>query len=251
MKKRVPRRRRMKKGGRKYNRVAGGRLQLKPYTFNFKPVSQAIISNLITPGAATIAPNAASVPLLSANFAIRSNSLSSTITSICDWTTTCTFALSDLANAASYSSVFDAYRINYVTVTLYYLNNTANAGSLSLMPTFYMYQDQDDILLPGSATIISGKQGVKKWQPTTNKTSYSFRMRPCVNTSVEGFSNNTLNAVIPSGPTWLDCVNPSIPHFGFKLYCQDWTAPGNAAALNVVRVSYNYNISFRSPLQNS
>jgi len=251
-KKRAPRRRRARKGARKYNRVPGGRLQLKPYTFNFKPEPQAIISNLITPGSASIAPSARQLPMLNANFALRSNTLSAAITTVTDWGVACSFALSDLTNFQNFVNMYDAYKINYVTVKLYYLNNFASVGSSSLMPTFYMYADQDDIVVPTSAIQIGGKQGVRKWQPTASKLTTTFKIRPVTNTTVEAVGSlSTANAVVPNTSLWLDCANASIPHFGFKMYCQDWSAQGNTSTFNVVRVAYTYNVSFRSPLQTS
>lgn len=241
-----------RKGARKYNRVPGGRLQLKPYTFNFKPEPQAIISNLITPGSVSIAPSARQLPMMNANFALRSNTLSPGITTVTDWAASCSFALSDLSSFQNFVNMYDAYKINYVTVKLYYLNNFASVGSSSLMPTFYMYADQDDIVVPTSAIQIGGKQGVRKWQPTASRLTTSFKIRPVTNTTVEAVGSlSTANAVVPNTSLWLDCSNASIPHFGFKIYCQDWSAQGNASTFNVVRAAYTYNISFRSPLQTS
>lgn len=252
-KKRAPRRRRANRKARLYSRVPGGALQLKPYTFSFKPQPQAVISNIITPGQVSIAPSSTQAPFNSTNFAIRSNTLSGAgLVNITDWAMACTFQLTDLQNYAAFAGMYDAYKINYVTVTLQYLSNTAGVGTNSLMPTFYLYADQDDVVVPVSASQISGKQGIKKWQPTANRTTKSFRIRPTTLSTVEGaIAASTVNASVPNKQLWLDCVDSSVPHFGCKLYCQDWLAAGSSTSLNIVRVHYTYNVSFRSPLVTS
>jgi hypothetical protein len=240
------------KRAKKYSRVPGGALQLKPYTFSFKPQPQSVISNLIAPGGVSISPSSTQAPFNSTNFALRSNTLSPAITTVTDWAMACTFQLTDLNSYAAFAAMYDAYKINYVTVTLQYLSNSAQTNSTSLLPTFYVYADQDDVVVPVSASQISGKQGIKKWQPTATKLMKSFRIRPTTLSTVEGaVSTSTVNANVPNKQMWLDCVDASVPHFGCKIYCQDWTAQGSTSALNVVRIHYTYNVSFRSPLVTS
>lgn len=241
------------KRAKKYSRVPGGALQLKPYTFSFKPQPQAVISNIIAAGQVSIAPSSTQAPFNTTNFAIRSNTLAGAgLVNITDWAMACTFQLTDLQNYAAFAGMYDAYKINYVTVTLQYLSNAVTNTGPGLIPTFYLYADQDDIVVPVSASQISGKQGIKKWQPTANNLTKSFRIRPTTLSTVEGaIASSTVNASVPNKQLWLDCVDSSVPHFGCKLYCQDWLAAGSATSLNVVRIHYTYNVSFRSPLVTS
>lgn len=256
MRRRAPRRKRPARRPRR--RVPRGlkapRNQLKHYNYSFELAPQAIFSSITTAGQVGVESNSGIVPIAPApnGFALCSNSLNISA-SITDWAAACSFRLSDIVNAGAFQSMYDAYKINSVTVTLEYLNNMAAVNGSGILPSFYMYWDQDDAALPTSAGQISAKQGHRKWQPTADHTKKSFTFRPqCRNTvesdGGEAATSPSTNAVVPMGPQWLNCQFPRIPHYGFKLYCQDWLAVGQTTSYNILRVHYRYNVSFRSPL---
>ena len=224
---------------------------------------------MLQPQAIVSAASGATVPVLipstgttNPTVPIRTNAIlpysnSTGFPYLTDWALATSFQLSDAANYLSFSTLYDAYKINRITVTVQYLSNVSTVNGVSAMPTFYMYWDQDDFAIPGGLVSILGKQGVKKWQPTSNKLTKNFSFVPVVQQAiagsiVTGTPLTPVGAAVPTKAMWINCTQPDIPHMAFKLYCQDWTDTATGAnPANAVRVSYKYNVSFRSPLKTS
>lgn len=244
--------RRARKGkGRRRSRVprglrsAGG--QLKNYTFNFRPTPQVLstdlggtIKSMTTGTTGTAGP----FPILQANLATQSNSAG--IANTIDWGAACTFCLQDVASYASYAGIFDAYKINKVTVEVEYLSNVAGVAAYGSMPTFWMYWDQDDAVVPTSNRTMAGRPGAIKWQPTSSNLRKRFSFKPVLANTVNGPGNVAISSVVANGSQWINCTSVAVPHNAFKLYCTDFICP--TLSPNVVRINYTYNISFRSPL---
>jgi len=239
-------------GRRRRNAIPKGlhapRAQLKTYNYNFQLAPQLIQSSLSAISTVALNTNSPNVPIDSSGGFLN---LSSTVgfPGVADWSAACTHKLNDIANFAQFTALYDAYKINSVTVTLEYLSNSANVNGGGIMPTFYMYWDQDDAIPPTTVATMLGKTGVKKFQPTSSKLMKKFRYVPV--TANLAFTSSSVGApaIIPNKSQWIDCQNTNVEHYALKLYGQDFTAQGNPASLNMLRVHYTYNVSFRSPLR--
>lgn len=222
--------------------------QLKHYNYSFKLAPQLVNSSPTTANTAVLNNNSPLFPIQTAGF--TGNISSSTgFTDICDWSAACTHAISDINNINNFTAMYDAYRLNSVTVTIEYLSNSVAVNAGYVLPTFYMYWDQDDATIPPNLRSILGKQGVKKWQPTASRLQKRFTFKPQLAVGVESDAAGvTTNVVIPGRTNWIDCSTPRVPHYAFKIYCQDFAAAGSVNAWNLVRLHYTYNVSFRSPL---
>lgn len=246
--------RKMRKGKKALGRrrrargLVAPKSQLKHYNYSFKLAPQCINSSQTTANTAVLNNNSPLFPIQTAGF--TGNISSSTgFADICDWAASCTHAISDINNITNFTAMYDAYRLNSVTVTVEYLSNSSAVSSGSVMPTFYMYWDQDDATIPPNLRSILGKQGVKKWKPTASNLTRRFTFKPQLAVGVESDAAGvTTNVVIPGKSNWIDCSTPRVPHYAFKIYCQDFTAYGSTTSWNVVRLHYTYNVSFRSPL---
>jgi len=250
MRRRVPRRKRPARRPRR--RIPRGlkapRAQLKHYNYNFKLSPQSIISD-ISGGVGTVIVNPANPikPIVPSSLQIVGSSLGSALSAL-DWSTACSFKLSDVFNFSDFTEMYDAYKINSVTVELQYLSNSAAVNGQGILPTFYMYWDQDDQTPPPSLRNILGKQGVKKWQPSADRLTKKFKFIPVCGNVVQDAASLQA-AAVPMRSQWLDCLSANVPHYAFKLFAQDWIAPsGQNFIYNAVRVHYTYNVSFRSPL---
>lgn len=154
------------------------------------------------------------------------------------------FSLGDTEYFLNFTGMFDAYKITKVKCTIDYLNNASSVNSTGLMPTIYMYWDQDDNFVPATQTSIMGKQGVKKTQlGYKNKTAASISLKPVVKTDSQGSSS-----VLATKSMWLDCTDETINHYGLKWYIADIYLPGSAAVTHAFRFNWTYYIEFRSPL---
>ena len=248
MRRRVPRRRRP---ARRPRRVARGlkapRAQLKHYDYTFKLQPQSIVSDLSGQQAVVIVNPANSiVPIKPSSLTTVGSSLGSLVNAL-DWSAACTFKLSDIANFSDFTEMYDAYKINSITVELQYLSNSAAVNGSGILPTFYMYWDQDDSTPPPTLKNILGKQGVKKWQPSSNRLTKKFKFIP-IAANVAQDAASLQPVIVPNKSQWIDSLSANVPHYAFKMFTQDWLTPGATPIVNVVRLHYTYNVSFRSPL---
>jgi len=164
----------------------------------------------------------------------------------------CPFALSDIGNIGPWRQMYDAYRINSISLTIEYLNNSSSVNSSGLMPTIWLYQDQDDANVPTALTALTGKQGVKMFQfGDKARTKYTFKLTPTLQTVVTTAAGAN-SVVVNKKPVWCN-TSPSTPgyasatHFGLKMYITDFYAPQVANICNAFRFNWKYNVSFRSP----
>lgn len=157
------------------------------------------------------------------------------------------FQLSDITSFQAYQVMYDAYKINKVTLNVEWLN----AGSAAeLQPTIWMYYDQDDQGVPTTATRLVGKQGVRKHTfGTDRRNTVSFSFTPTVQQSLTG-GGGTQPALVAAKPTWLNCTFPSVPHQALKLWITD--VPTRLTTDDIVqaafRLNFTYHVSFRSPI---
>lgn len=174
------------------------------------------------------------------------------LTNIVDASVACTHELNDILSAPSFAGQYDAYRINSVTLNVEYLNNMASTNGAGLMPTMYMYWDQDDAAVPSTLGSILGKMGVRRFQfGDKAKLNYTIKYKPTVATAglqtptPTSLTSITTNQVQKS--PWLNCLFPTVKHYGIKIVICDIFAPGTASA-NAFRFNFKYNVSFRAPL---
>jgi len=243
---RRPRRMQRRRGPRRG--LKAPRAQLKTYNYKFRLAPQLIQSSLSTIDVVALNINSPVTPIdpTSSGFV----SLAGTVgfPGVCDWAAAATHKLTDIANVAQWTALYDAYKINSVTVTLEYLSNASAVNGAGIMPTFYMYWDQDDAIPPSSVNTLLGRPGVRKFQPTASRLTKSFTYVP-VTGNVVAQGAIAVGAVVANKSQWIDCIEDDIPHYALKLYGQDFIAAGNTQSLNMLRVHYTYNVSFRSPLR--
>jgi len=233
--KRRPRRaRRARRGG-----LRAPRSQLKHYNYTFKLSPQLVRSDAAAIGSATLVGTSAMVPITSvASFSGTMNAVG-----YADLGLACSHKLSDIQNYASFAGLYDAYKINSVSVNVEYLNNVA-LQSACVNPTVWMYWDQDDATIPGNVAAILGKTGAKRWNVNDKmKASRSFRYIPLTRNNA-----SSTDVIVPNRSQWINCTAPNVPHYAFKMFVQDFNAPGAEDILNCFRFNWTYNVSFRSPL---
>lgn len=249
MRRRAPRRRPARRPRRAMRRgLKAPRSQLKNYNYTFKLSPQSIIGDL-SGGTGVVIVNPANpiIPIRPSSLVTVGSSLGATFSSALDWSAACTFRLSDIANFSDFTEMYDAYKINSVTVELEYLSNSSAVNGTGVLPTFYMYWDQDDLTPPPTLKNILGKQGVKRWHPTATNLTKRFKFIP-IAANVAQDAASLQPVIVPNKSQWIDSLSANVPHYAFKLFCQDFLVPAQQLITNVVRVHYTYNVSFRSPL---
>ena len=231
----------------------GARLREKVYKYVFKLPSQVAVGNTTAPGGFAIVGTQAT-PLIpgaggSIGFVVPStNGLSNFF----DIGGACTFRFSDLFHSGVYQQMYDCYKLDSVTCDIEYLNNTSAITTSGLLPTIYIYWDQDDASPPPTIASINAKQGVKK-MCFGNKNQVSFKTsgRPNTLTVVQSGIGAPAASMINQKNVWLDCLDPSVPHYSFKFWITDMYLPGTSAVNQAVRFNWTYHMSFKAPLATS
>jgi len=232
-------------------------LTFKSYTYRFNLPSQVLTSVAAAPNQLQLSAAGGQAPIRLqidaptwATYA-SSNGLSG----FADLAVAVPFQMQDCQSFATYCAMYDAYKLGKVSLHLEYLNNMAAVNGSGLMPTCYMYWDQDDAIVPVNINQISGKQGVRIKQFTANNTTMKYTLQPVTTTALAGQSSPAepplttvpFLAGIANKPQWINCLAPTIKHFALKIYITDVYLPGGAAN-TAFRFNWTYNIAFRSPL---
>ena len=165
-----------------------------------------------------------------------------------DLSLACPFRLSDCLNSATFAGLYDAFRIVGVTVKVEWLCNTAPLNGGAILPTCYVYNDQDDATPPVNLATQTGKQGVKVIAlGNGNLTSFTHRIKPY---TAPVLAAPTPTSGISQAGQWINCGGngPTVPHYGLKMYITDILATGSAGVNNAFKFTFKYDIEFRSPL---
>jgi len=226
---------------------------MTPYTFDFTLAPQIVSSSLTAAGGFILTTNQSGQ--LSPIKAITQfgSACASTLAfgnNYSDVGFSCAHTLSDLANQSAWTAMYDAYRINHVTVIVEYLNSASQAVAGGIQPTVFLYADQDDFAAVPVQTTLYGKQGAIQWTPTSGDMVKAFRYVPRVQTAVQAGSGGTSQVVmkVEPGGQWLNCTDPTVLHKALKFVATDMYCPGTATVTTGFRIQFKYNISFRSPL---
>jgi hypothetical protein len=246
-------------GRRKNRRAAKKALKkrnkrfLKSYNYKFKLPQQVLVCSQTTGGQFNVFSDSTSAtpgPLLQTNINFTPSLTGFTGATDCGWSTT--HKLSDCEYFSKYVDLYDAYKINTITLELEYLNNTATASDGGLMPTAYLAMDQDSAVSPTALIDVQGYQGVlkKSFGSGSKDRVMKFKWRPYIGVGTQSNAGGVIgnHAVVTKAP-WLDCVQPDVPHYALKCWLTDLFAPGGAlpGVQNGFRLQWTYDISFRSP----
>jgi len=242
-----------KKGARRLRpigptKIKSNLLTLTPYRFKFQLPSQTLASSNVPGQLLLSATGSAGVrPITGGSFQLFPST--NGLAGYYDVSMACPHTLADTNYFANFTAMFDAYKFGKVTVNLEYLNNVSAANGTGLMPTAYMYWDQDDAVVPPSLTSISSKQGVKVRQfGDRAKTSLRMSYVPVTEDVIGVNGGGVSSAGVAAKPRWVDSATPSIQHNAIKIFITDVYLPGTSVVTQAFRLNWTYHISFRAPL---
>lgn len=157
-------------------------------------------------------------------------------------------ALSDVINFTELTSLADKYKINWVKVKAFATSNTASAGGTSQLPSMLWIKDQDDAAVPASSTAglnsIREKMGCNIRQFKQNGAPISMFFKPKLSREVYNAGGAAVGAEV-TGPKFLDCAFPDIPHYGIKGFLQDV----NLAATPTVYTQFKFDVTMSITLR--
>ncbi len=121
-----------------------------------------------------------------------------------------TFRLSNLGNSASYSAIFDSYRIDKVEV-MFTPEYQGNQLALDIVPQLFIAADFDDATAAGSAVLAQ----YANMRVTDSRTSTCITLSPAVLMGVLD-SSPAVNASASRQMQWIDFANLNVDHYGVK-----------------------------------
>lgn len=128
------------------------------------------------------------------------------------------FTLNDLDQVATFTSLFDAYRIDRVQIDFIPLANMFNSASgIGTTPTVvsYLYTaiDHDDA---GNLTNVSALRQYESCRYAISYKKVSRIVRPKAAQATFNTSISTFAYSEPKGGLWIDCAYPGVQHYGVR-----------------------------------
>jgi hypothetical protein len=123
------------------------------------------------------------------------------------------FALSQLPNSSEFTSLFDKYRIRQVDIRMVLVR----VNPTDSVPTIWAYMDDDDATIPITFDAVKERQSVRPFTFSSAKHVYSASIQP--RWLIDSINKKSL----APRDMWIDMANPSVEHYGLKLWCQDYS----------------------------
>lgn len=170
------------------------------------------------------------------------------------------FKLSDLQFAGNYTTMYDYYRINSITLELEDLTSPSyspgvpipgagtGAAVMPLNSTVYLAVDYDDSTVPTNVSTVQKRQGVRNLTCNTANNRMRIKWKPSVIYGVERAAGTIVNSGIQKKGAWLDCTSPDINHYGLKGWISDFISTGTVAQISCYRMTWTYNVSFKQAI---
>ncbi len=143
------------------------------------------------------------------------------------------------ADASSLTNIFDAYRVDFMELTLMPCNQMQlSSTSVEQNAILYVVADYDDGSLLSSTASALNYQKLDMVLPGQR---FSRRILPkaMLGTGQSGSSSTT--ASVAAHGLWIDAANSSVLHYGFKF----WLPQSSTTNLNQWRKMYTVGISAR------
>lgn len=167
------------------------------------------------------------------HYTIAQSSLTSSVGSY-------SFTLSSLTQAATFTGLFDQYRVEEIMVTLspmFRANALATPVGSTLIPFIYTVVDLDDDAAPA---LLTDLLEYNTCQTHSDEQSFSFTFRPKV--AVSTYTGGVSGYIVTNG--WIDCANTAVKHYGWKHAVTP--AAFAQTALQVWNVSTRVRLSFKN-----
>jgi len=159
----------------------------------------------------------------------------------------------NLPNYTEFVALFDQYCIKRVEMIAFYNLNTAtnNSGGTvktASLPVFALVDDYTDAGVVASMTDALQYGNCKLIQFGNDRgpnpgIRHQLSPRPAVNAGDYG----ALAApIVPSGTVWMNTQNAEIPHYGIKMYYDNWNT-GAVIDQGEIQFFFRYTLGFKQP----
>jgi hypothetical protein len=149
------------------------------------------------------------------------------------------FQLSDLPGYSSFTGLYDSYMITKVELIV----ELVNLGSTNLYPTLLIYPDYDDVTAPTLSNALDNMQ-MERFQFGPNKMSFRRSLVPRVAMGTITTAASTVTGINKS-LQWVDCAQPTVAHFGVKMFITQYNSSYTASSQ--LALSARYHFACRNP----
>lgn len=132
-----------------------------------------------------------------------------------------------------FTQLFDRYKITGIKLKFLFQNNVSAlqaVGNRAPLPLITYAFDADDANSPPTRQAVAVKQYAKEKILNGNRT-FSVFYKPRLSKLV--YNGIITSAYTSSKPEWLDCNNPSVPHFGVKLWLNNWYSDTDTSSMKL------------------
>lgn len=155
-----------------------------------------------------------------------------------DFGASLTFKLDNVQNYFDFTSLYDAYKISGVKVTMIPLQDNAQGSTNSYLPVVYMATDYDDSVVPTEGEMRQ-KNNVKMTRLTGIRSIYIKNPKY---ESVVANNGGTGIATINNG--WVNCADSTVLHNGLKLFFKNFDL--RTTGTQNVRFEIMYYLKFKA-----
>jgi len=148
---------------------------------------------------------------------------------------------------SDFQNMYDQYRIKKIVVRFYLSWNDTNnsTGAKEVNPVFTIAQDNVDNVAPSTETELRQYNTQKDFQLSGNR--YTTKVYPKIVNEVLG-STGTAAAVGSAASQWIQTANPSIPHYGLKLWMNLLDFYSNTTALGNMLITCDYHLEMKNTI---
>lgn len=154
------------------------------------------------------------------------------------------FKLRNVVNAVDFTSLYDLYRINKITIYLEPFNNLTG-DSVVIQPQnirIRVVHDYNDNNVLTSENDYLEYSNCKSYQIVTGKVQ-KIVLYPKVAQIIENVGGSQGFNAFASNKVWLNTVDDQVPHFGIKMFIPGYVAPPNQ---NIMNVRVKFDMSFKN-----
>lgn len=147
------------------------------------------------------------------------------------------FMLQDVDQYATFTALYDSYRIDKIKVTINPMQNSISTPTKNAI--FLGYVDPDDYTAPASLAVMREVQNCRVLS-TTKQTTFTFKPKCQLEIKNTGGTSNSIG-MYQRNP-WIDCAIVDVPHYGLKL------GIGATAATSdlIFGIDCEYHLSFKN-----
>ena len=134
------------------------------------------------------------------------------------------FKLESVLDSNDFTNLYDRYKIVGVKLKFLYQSNLANSDSTTgtnALPLISYAFDGDDASLPTGYLDLARKQYTHQKILNGNR-FFSYYIKPRITKEI--FNSPITTGYSSERACWLDCNSAGIPHFGVKMWINNWNS---------------------------